>query len=73
MDKLFIVVGWLLQPFVCLDRRSFLRLITLFKKGVLKTLAGISGVTLGILLVATISATSLGIILASFSDGIWCG
>ncbi|WOD07908.1 LysE family translocator [Marinomonas sp. GJ51-6] len=35
------------------------------QRGLLKSLAGILGVSLAILLVATISATSLGVILAS--------
>tara|TARA_R110001632_G_scaffold50409_2_gene125882 strand:- start:25907 stop:26518 length:612 start_codon:yes stop_codon:yes gene_type:complete len=65
MDNYLLFVGVAVAT-ICLPGPAVLLTINnSIQKGVLKTLAGISGVTLGILLVATISATSLGIILAS--------
>jgi len=60
MDNYLLFVGVAVAPFVCLDRRSYFTLINSHSKGCLKTLAGISGCALGILLVATIRATKFG-------------
>jgi homoserine/homoserine lactone efflux protein len=65
MDNYLLYVGVAIAT-ICLPGPAVVLTINnAIQKGLLKTFAGIFGVALAILLVATISATSLGIILAS--------
>ena len=65
MDNYFLYVGVAIATILLPGPAVLLTINNAIQKGFLKTFAGIFGVALAILMVATVSATSLGIILAS--------
>ncbi|MFT2096989.1 LysE family translocator [Marinomonas sp. 2405UD66-6] len=65
MESYMIYVGVAIATILLPGPAVMLTLNNAIQRGLLKSLAGILGVSLAILLVATISATSLGVILAS--------
>ncbi|BFM48217.1 LysE family translocator [Marinomonas sp. THO17] len=64
MDNYLLYVGVVMATVSLPGPAVLLTLNNAVQKGLIKTFAGISGIALAILLVATLSATSLGIILA---------
>lgn len=65
MESYLLYVGVAIATILLPGPAVMLTLNNAIQRGLLKSLAGILGVSLAILLVATISATSLGVILAS--------
>ncbi|WP_370060153.1 LysE family transporter, partial [Neptunomonas phycophila] len=65
MESYLIYVGVAIATILLPGPAVMLTLNNSIQRGILKSLAGILGIALAILLVAIISATSLGIVLAS--------